>query len=322
MLAAYRAGVFPMPAAGVLGVVVAGPAGCLPLDGWLRCSRSLRKSCGRFEIRIDTAFDEVIDGVRRPAPAGRRGSPRYQDRLHPAAPARLGPQRRGVGRAGELAGGLYGVAIGGLFAGESMFHRQTDASKVALVALVGLLEDGRRLPARRAVGHPPPAYPSARSRSAAAATTSCWRRPWPGLSPLCSVADAHYGVRYGGGCGPRLAAARLRPLAPAAGGGGAGLWPRRRRTKRPAPWPGHRPAPRAGVIPAPRRRSRGTRAPAGSSAAPRRPHDRRLGPQGGQVTEQHGQVALGRQGGRQGAGAADSATSHCPAASGMASRCS
>jgi leucyl/phenylalanyl-tRNA--protein transferase len=43
---------------------------------------------------------------------------------------------------GELAGGLYGVAIGGLFAGESMFHRRTDASKVALVALVDLLRDG------------------------------------------------------------------------------------------------------------------------------------------------------------------------------------
>jgi leucyl/phenylalanyl-tRNA--protein transferase len=42
---------------------------------------------------------------------------------------------------GELAGGLYGVAIGGLFAGESMFHRRTDASKVALLGLVGLLRD-------------------------------------------------------------------------------------------------------------------------------------------------------------------------------------
>ena len=44
---------------------------------------------------------------------------------------------------GELVGGLYGVAIGGLFAGESMFHRATDASKVALVALVELLGDHR-----------------------------------------------------------------------------------------------------------------------------------------------------------------------------------
>jgi leucyl/phenylalanyl-tRNA--protein transferase len=45
-------------------------------------------------------------------------------------------------RDGRLAGGLYGVAIGGLFAGESMFHRETDASKVALLGLVDLLRDG------------------------------------------------------------------------------------------------------------------------------------------------------------------------------------
>ena len=48
-----------------------------------------------------------------------------------------------VWRDGELAGGLYGVAIGGLFAGESMFHRERDASKVALLALVELLQDGQ-----------------------------------------------------------------------------------------------------------------------------------------------------------------------------------
>ena len=54
----------------------------------------------------------------------------------------MGPLGRGlVGADGELVGGLYGVAIGGLFAGESMFHRRTDASKVALVALVGMLRD-------------------------------------------------------------------------------------------------------------------------------------------------------------------------------------
>ena len=45
-------------------------------------------------------------------------------------------------RAGRLVGGLYGVSVGGLFAGESMFHHETDASKAALVGLVGLLDDG------------------------------------------------------------------------------------------------------------------------------------------------------------------------------------
>ena len=64
-------------------------------------------------------------------------------------------------RDGRLAGGLYGVAIGGLFAGESMFHRVRDASKVALVGLVGLLRDehAARPAARRAVADPPPGQP-------------------------------------------------------------------------------------------------------------------------------------------------------------------
>jgi len=117
------------------------PRGIIPLgaDG-LRVSRSLRKSCTRFEVRVDTAFEEVIDacGDRK-----RRGA--WIDRDIKAAYSRL----HDLGwvhsvevwdGSGRLAGGLYGVAIGGLFAGESMFHRQTDASKVALVALVSILE--------------------------------------------------------------------------------------------------------------------------------------------------------------------------------------
>lgn len=53
----------------------------------------------------------------------------------------MGAQRGDLGRPGDLAGGLYGVAIAGLFAGESMFHRQADASKVALVRLVEMLRN-------------------------------------------------------------------------------------------------------------------------------------------------------------------------------------
>jgi leucyl/phenylalanyl-tRNA---protein transferase len=141
LLAAYRSGVFPMPARrGLMAWWSPDPRGVIPLDpGGLRVSRSLRRSCERFEIRIDTAFGDVIDacGDRR-----RRGG--WIDRDLKAAYTRL--HRLGWVHSveswddrGRLAGGLYGVAIGGFFAGESMFHRQTDASKAALVALVDVL---------------------------------------------------------------------------------------------------------------------------------------------------------------------------------------
>lgn len=142
LLAAYRRGVFPMPLGrrGPLAWWSPDPRGVLPLDG-LRVSRSLRRACNRYEVRVDTAFAEVV---------GACGDP---DRPHgwitPDVAAAYGELHR-LGWAhsveawcdGELAGGLYGVGIGGLFAGESMFHRRTDASKVALVALVELLREG------------------------------------------------------------------------------------------------------------------------------------------------------------------------------------
>jgi leucyl/phenylalanyl-tRNA--protein transferase len=111
----------------------------LPLDG-LRVSRSLRRSVRRFEIRVDAAVAEVIDGCadpRRPAgwidPAIRAAYLELHDLgwVHSVE----------AWCDGRLAGGLYGVSIGGLFAGESMFHRETDASKVALVGLVELLRE-------------------------------------------------------------------------------------------------------------------------------------------------------------------------------------
>jgi len=92
---------------------------------------------------VDTSFDAVVAGCGDPArDAGwiTRDVAAAYGELH-----RLGwAHSVEAWRDGELAGGLYGVAIGGLFAGESMFHRVRDASKVALVGLVGLLtEDGR-----------------------------------------------------------------------------------------------------------------------------------------------------------------------------------
>jgi leucyl/phenylalanyl-tRNA--protein transferase len=150
LLAAYRAGLFPMGVGSrggpPMGWWSPDPRGVLPLDG-LRVSRSLRRSVPRFEVRVDSAFDEVVAACADPGRAGRWITTEVAEaygRLH-----RLGWAHSVESwREGRLAGGLYGVAVGGLFAGESMFHRETDASKVALVALVELLArdgDSRRL---------------------------------------------------------------------------------------------------------------------------------------------------------------------------------
>ena len=143
LLAAYRSGLFPMPVArrGPIGWWSPDPRGVIPLDG-LVVSRSLRASCRRYQIRVDTAFTEVIEACADPARPNGWITPEMQHaygQLH-----RLGWAHsvEAWTSDGALAGGLYGVAIGGLFAGESMFYRQRDASKVALVALVEMLRAG------------------------------------------------------------------------------------------------------------------------------------------------------------------------------------
>ena len=122
------------------------PRGILPLDG-LHVSRSLRRSLGRFELTVDAAFDHVVAACADPRRSGRwitaEVAAAYGE-LH-----RLGwAHSVECWRGDLLAGGLYGVAVNGLFAGESMFHRVPDASKAALVGLVELLRadgDPRRL---------------------------------------------------------------------------------------------------------------------------------------------------------------------------------
>jgi leucyl/phenylalanyl-tRNA--protein transferase len=142
VLAAYRHGLFPMHLSGrTLAWWSPDPRGVLELDG-LRVTRSLRQSCKRFEIRVDTAFEDVIDACgdkRRPGAWINKKIRAAYVRLH-----ELGwvHSVEAWAPSGELAGGLYGVAIGGFFAGESMFHRERDASKVALVGLVDILRDG------------------------------------------------------------------------------------------------------------------------------------------------------------------------------------
>ena len=146
LLEAYRRGLFPMPS-GRRGEPMYWfcpvRRGVIPLDG-LRVSRSLRRSARDFEIRVDTAFAEVVARCADPdRPSGWIDddvAAAYQ-RLHELGWAHSVE----AWRDGRLAGGLYGVAIGGLFAGESMFHAERDASKVALVALVEGLSDEHAL---------------------------------------------------------------------------------------------------------------------------------------------------------------------------------
>jgi len=139
LLAAYRAGIFPIPVKRAMALWSPDPRGILPLDG-LRVSRSLRKSLARFDIRVDTAFAEVVAACADPGREHGWITPaiaRAYERLHELGWAHsVEAWSRSTGR---LAGGLYGVAVGGLFAGESMFHHETDASKAALVHLVELL---------------------------------------------------------------------------------------------------------------------------------------------------------------------------------------
>ena len=141
LLAAYRRGLFPMPDQGADQMLWWSPVqrGVLPLDG-LRVSRSLRQATRRMEIRVDTAFDEVIAACGDPGREMGWIDGQIVDaysNLHALGWAHSVE----TWQDGELVGGLYGVAIGGLFAGESMFHRVRDASKVALVGLVDLLRD-------------------------------------------------------------------------------------------------------------------------------------------------------------------------------------
>jgi leucyl/phenylalanyl-tRNA--protein transferase len=143
LINAYRRGIFPMEVTalqGALGWWSPDPRGIVPLDG-LRVTRSMRQSAKRFEIRVDTCFEAVMRAC---------GDPSREDgwiteefiaaytTLHQLGWAH---SVEVFDREGRLAGGLYGVRINGLFAGESMFHAQRDASKVALMALVQLMRD-------------------------------------------------------------------------------------------------------------------------------------------------------------------------------------
>jgi leucyl/phenylalanyl-tRNA--protein transferase len=147
LLRAYAAGIFPMAESAednALYWVEPELRGVIPLDRF-HMSRSLKKQIRRkaFEVRIDTAFDAVIAGCAARGPS--RSNTWINGRIRS-----LYTQLHRLGcchtveawHEGQLVGGLYGVRLGGAFFGESMFSRERDASKVALVHLVARLNAG------------------------------------------------------------------------------------------------------------------------------------------------------------------------------------
>jgi leucyl/phenylalanyl-tRNA--protein transferase len=148
MLRAYGAGLFPMAEGrGSKKLHWLDPAlrGILPLDHKFHLPRRLRRTVlsDRFTVTADQDFAGVIAGCAEPAPG--RADTWINDEIETLFTAlhRMGAAHSvEVWQDGALVGGLYGVRIGGAFFGESMFSRTTDASKVALVALVARLRLG------------------------------------------------------------------------------------------------------------------------------------------------------------------------------------
>ena len=139
LLAAYRRGIFPWFSAGQ-PVLWWSPAPRMVLfPAELKVSRSLAKVLrnSAYEIRFDTAFQDVMRACAAPRP-GQNGTWITDDMVNAYAKLHSLGYAHSVETwvEGELAGGLYGIAIGGMFYGESMFMRRRDASKIALVQLV------------------------------------------------------------------------------------------------------------------------------------------------------------------------------------------
>ena len=144
---AYQAGIFPMAEDAEspdLFWVSPQMRGIIPLDGF-HASRSLRKTLKHhpYSVRVDTDFDAIIEGCAT------AGTDRSSTWINPAIRKLYGELfRRGLCHTVEvwddeaLVGGLYGLSLGAVFFGESMFHRKTDASKIALAHLIERLRAG------------------------------------------------------------------------------------------------------------------------------------------------------------------------------------
>jgi len=144
LLLAYANGIFPWYSDGQPILWFSPDPRCVLEPAKLHIGRSLRKSIKKrhFDVRMDTNFEAVIDGCKATPRPGQEGTWITADmrnayiRLHELGYAHSVEVWDGE----DLVGGLYGVAIGGLFAGESMFSHASDASKTALVWLVRQLE--------------------------------------------------------------------------------------------------------------------------------------------------------------------------------------
>jgi leucyl/phenylalanyl-tRNA--protein transferase len=148
LLKAYSCGIFPMAESAddpALYWIEPERRGIIPLDGFhlpSRLARTVRST--RFTVAIDRNFDAVITGCAQPQPGRTRTWINSRIRnLYRKLYERGDCHTVEVYDEGELIGGLYGVSLGRAFFGESMFHRQRDASKIALVHLVARLKAGR-----------------------------------------------------------------------------------------------------------------------------------------------------------------------------------
>jgi leucyl/phenylalanyl-tRNA--protein transferase len=147
LLKAYAAGIFPMAESAdddTIYWIDPDHRGIIPLDRF-HVPRRLRRTVRtqRFEVRVDTAFGDVLDACAQSAPE--RPTTWINDRirtLYGGLHASGHCHSIECWRDGRLVGGLYGVSLGSAFFGESMFSRETDASKVALVHLVARLVSG------------------------------------------------------------------------------------------------------------------------------------------------------------------------------------
>jgi leucyl/phenylalanyl-tRNA--protein transferase len=140
LLAGYRTGLFPMPHGRRLVWWSPDPRGVLPA-GRFHASRSLRRSSLHFEVSVDEAFGELVAACADPNRPGAWITSRYQDSYQ--ALFDLGwAHSVEVWRGGRLAGGVFGVELGGLFCGEAMVSLATDGSKAALRVLTGILGSG------------------------------------------------------------------------------------------------------------------------------------------------------------------------------------
>jgi leucyl/phenylalanyl-tRNA--protein transferase len=147
LLKAYACGIFPMAESAddaSLFWVEPERRGILPLENFhvpRRLARTVRAD--RFTVRVDTAFAEVLEACAAPAPGRRKTwiNARIR-RLYGELHARGHCHSVEAWCDGKLVGGLYGVKLKRAFFGESMFHRETDASKVCLVHLVARLRAG------------------------------------------------------------------------------------------------------------------------------------------------------------------------------------